>query len=178
MKWWWNREAPSAPAVQIGEPGTTQPFYLLQTAGMGDEPMRVPRGMESLAHVELCLCLPRDWPTTEEWPVRLLKAVAQYPRVHRTWIAWGQTLGSVLEPAATGGRFAGVLLTAPALLPPDKAEITHSDGRVVRTLAVVPILEDELRFAHGHSGEELDDLLTRAGVTELIDPHRKSVLTV
>jgi hypothetical protein len=176
VKFWWSRDDTPQPVVNITSPTRKRPFYTLQTSGMSDRPMRVPRGMEGLALVEVCLCLPRDWPMTEEWPMRLLKTVAQYPRVHKTWIAWGHTLGSLLEPASAGGRFTGVLLTAPAHLPPGSEEVTREDGKVVRYLAVVPLLEDELRFAREHSAEELDEKLTAAGVTEMVDASRKSVL--
>jgi Suppressor of fused protein (SUFU) len=164
--------------VQIENPTRKRPFYTVKTTGMSDKPMKVPRGMEDLALTEVCLCLPRDWPMSAEWPLRLIQVVALYPHVHRTWVAWGHTLGSLAEPAANdpSGRFVGVLLTAPAHLPAGAEEIARADGRTVRYLAVVPLLEEELRFARERSGEELDEKLTAAGVTELLDPTRKSVV--
>ena len=164
--------------VRVEAPNRERPFYTLKTSGMSERPMKVPRGMQDLALTEVCLCLPKDWPMAEEWPFRLLKVVALYPHIHKTWVAWGQTLGSLLEPAAQDptGRFSGVLLTAPAYLRDGAEQFTRADGRVVRYLAVVPLLREELRFAHENSGEALDEKLTAAGVTELLDPKRKSAV--
>ena len=164
--------------LQIENPTRERPFYTVKSAGMSERPMKVPRGMEDLALSEVCLCLPKNWPMAEEWPMRLVQVVALYPHVHKTWVTWGHTLGSLAEPAANDpqGRFVGVLLTAPAHLPEGTEQFVREDGRVVRYLAVVPLLEEELRFAREKSGEELDGKLTAAGVTELLDPRRKSVL--
>ncbi len=65
-------------------------------------------------------------------------------------------------------------MTAPAMLP-DGAEEIVRDGRTIRYLAVVPITADELQFKLEHDAEALDERLTAARVTELVDVGRRSV---
>jgi hypothetical protein len=131
--------------------------------------------MEDLALAEVCLCLPADWPRIEDWPVRLLKAVARYPHLTRTWVAWGHTVENP-KPYDPAGRFTGALLTAPATLPSGAEELTLDDGRVIRYLAVVPLTAEELRFAREYDPEAIDNKLTAARVTECIRPDRPSVV--
>jgi hypothetical protein len=160
--------------VYVVKPGAGRPFYTVLTSGMSDRAMTVPAGMEDLAFTEVCLCLPADWDMQDFWPIRLLKAIARYPHLTKSWVAWGQTIPNpaALDP---GGRFVGVLLTAPGKLPLGAEEVRLEDGREVRYLAVVPLLEGEMKLAMEHGGEELDSALTAAGVTELIDPARVTV---
>jgi Suppressor of fused protein (SUFU) len=163
--------------LRLTEPTAERPFYTLKTSGMSARAMTVPAGMEDLAFAEVCLCLPADGPAPDDdyWPVRLLKAVAHYPHLTKGWIAWGSTVENP-KPYDPAGRFIGAFLTAPAKLPLGDEEFTREDGRLVRYLAVVALMESELRFAREHGPEELDERLTRAGVTELIEPGRASVV--
>ena len=89
-------------------------------------------------------------------------------------MAWGHTVENP-EPYDSAGRFKGVFLTAPALLPEGAEEIVREDGRRIRYLAVVPITAEELQFKLEQDAEALDRRLTSAGVTELIDVGRRSV---
>jgi hypothetical protein len=163
--------------LRVTKPTADRPFYTLMTWGMSGRPMSVPAGMEDLAFAEVCLCLRADGPAPDDdyWPVRLLKAVARYPHLTKTWVAWGSTVENP-QPYDPAKRFVGALLTAPALLPMGAEEVTREDGRIVRYLAVVPLTGTELRFAREHDPEELDERLTRAGVTELVNPDRPSVV--
>src|SRR5215472_16362225 len=163
--------------LRVTQPTPERPFYTLKTWGMSGRAMAVPTGMEDLAFAEVCLCLPQPGPGPGEdyWPVRLLKAVARYPHLTKGWVAWGSTVKNP-APYDPDGRFIGAFLTAPARLPIGEEELTREDGRVIRYLAVIPVTESELRFAGEAGPEALDERLTRAKVTELIEPGRKSVI--
>ena len=52
--------------VHMVEPTPERPCYTLVTSGMSDKPMQAPEGHEDLAYTELMICLPPNWPLTEE----------------------------------------------------------------------------------------------------------------
>jgi hypothetical protein len=165
-------------------PTKARPFHTLMTAGMSDRAMMTPAGLDEMALAEICLCLPEKWPMDDEeqlnqeqyyWPVRLLKAIARYPHLTKTWVTWGSTMENpkAYDPE---GRFRGVLLTAPARLPIGSEEVVRDDGRAVRYLAAVPLTLQEIEFERQQGAEALDERLTRARVTDLVDLGRKSVV--
>jgi len=48
-------------------PSSQRPFHVLVTSGMSQRPMIIPVGVdEDLAHAELLMCLPRDWPVSDD----------------------------------------------------------------------------------------------------------------
>jgi hypothetical protein len=67
--------------VHIVAPTEERPFYSLITSGMSDKPMNAPEGAEEFRYAELMICLPADWPMTQEewkqdadsfWPIQSL----------------------------------------------------------------------------------------------------------
>lgn len=147
--------------------------------------MTMPTGLEGLAHVELCLCLPPEWPLRVDtndwqqprffWPIKVLKQAAKYPHENQTWLSWGHTVpySEAMDPA---GRFFGLLLAHPGTFPDGASELVSVDGDPITYLAIIPLLRDEVEFASARGGDELDEKLIEAGVSELLDPERRSVL--
>jgi hypothetical protein len=68
-------------------PTANKPYHTLVTSGMSDRPMTVPPGANQGQFAEVMLCLPADWPMTQEafrdesnyWPLRWLKILARFP---------------------------------------------------------------------------------------------------
>ena len=168
------------------QPGDGRDWITLLTSGMAERPMHMPDELEELAHAELTLALPADWPLAQEafedernyWPIRLLKDLARLPHEFETFFTVGHTVpnGDPPEPYAEDTKLCCALI-APTVLGREGFESFEvSDGRVVRVYGVVPLHRDEMELKLDKGLDALIDLLDRHEVTELIDPSRPSVV--
>lgn len=72
--------------VHVVKPTADRPYYTLITSGMSDLPMKAPEKVGDCRFAELMICLPADWPMTQEawndprhyWPIRALKFLAGF----------------------------------------------------------------------------------------------------
>jgi hypothetical protein len=175
--------------VHVVPPNHSRPYFTLVTSGMSDLDMHTPAELEEFALAELCLCLPADWPLSMTnfgwrepkyfWPLAILRRIARYPHRHKTWLSWGHTIGNVEhpEPIAADANFTGIMLLNPQTFPEDADKVTtEEDGRTINFLAVLPLLPPELEFARKLDSDSLEEKLFEAGVTELLNPNRPSVI--
>ncbi len=174
--------------IHIVRPSPARPFLTLLTSGMSDLDMHTPDGLEDLALAELCLCLPAHWPLSLTnlawrepkyfWPINFLQQSARYPHRHKTWFSWGHVVEGVEDwlHADAGVNFTGILLLKPQTFPEAADKLTTEDGRVVHFLAIVPILPKEIVFDSNHESGALEEKLFAAGVSEIVDPQRASVV--
>jgi len=174
--------------VHVVRPTPTRPHFTLLTSGMSDLDMRVPEGLEDLALAEVCLCLPKEWPLAMDdfgwrepryfWPVAILQQVARYPHINQTWFSWGHTVGSVErpEPLRVETRFTGLMLVNPATFPEGADTVETKDGRAMHYLALIPLLEQEMKFKQKFDSDTLEEKLKEAGVTELLNSKRSSAV--
>ena len=174
--------------VHVVRPTTIRPYFTLLTSGMSDLDMRVPKGLEDLALAEVCLCLPREWPLAMDdfgwrepryfWPIALLKNAAKYPHINQTWLSWGHSVGSVERPEPLNSEtdFTGVMLLNPATFPEGADAVETEDGRTIHYLALVPLLEQEMRFKQEFDSDALEEKLVEADITELLNPTRLSAV--
>ena len=175
--------------VHVVLPSAPRPYYTLLTSGMSDRAMRGLRSAAKSALAEVCLCLPKEWPIGQKdmewatpeffWPIVVLKNVARYPHVHETWLAAGHTIGSSQQPMALDpeNRFVGLILVKPRSFSEEAQQITVADGREIQYLAIIPLLKEELTFKLELGADALDEKLNAAGITELLNPHRRSVIS-
>jgi hypothetical protein len=174
--------------VHVVRPTPTRPYFTLLTSGMSDLDMRVPAGLEDLALAEVCLCLPKEWPLAMDdfgwrepryfWPIAILQQAARYPHINQTWFSWGHTVGSVErpEPLHVETRFTGLVLANPATFPEGADTVETKDGRAIHYLALIPLLEQEMKFKQKFDSATLQQKLKEADVTELLNPKRSSVV--
>jgi Suppressor of fused protein (SUFU) len=158
----------------------------LVTCGMAERPMTVPDSLEEYRYAELLLALPSDWPLTEDafadervyWPIRLLKDLGRLPHEFETFLYYGHSIpnGDPPEPYAAGTKLCGALISPPLLVPDGFEQLQVSDDRVVHFYAVSVLHRDELEYKLEHGAEALWERLDEAGVTELVDPARASVV--
>ncbi len=80
------------------------------------------------------------------------------------------------EPIDSETNFTGVMLLKPATFPQGTDEVETEDGRTIRYLALVPLLAKEMNFGKEFDSDALEDKLIEADITELLDPHRLSVV--
>lgn len=174
--------------IHVVKPTSPKPFFTLLTSGMSDLDMTVPEDFEDWALAELCLCLPPTWPLgmtncgwrepKYSWPIRILQQAARYPHMHRTWLGWGHSVPLVPSDGADPeeARFKGTVFLRPQTFPESAGEVATADGRTIRYLAVIPLLPPELTYKQSLGIETFAERLFASGVTELLDPHRPSVV--
>jgi hypothetical protein len=168
-------------------PSDERPWITLVTSGMSQRPMKAPRELgPEVTRAELMLALPPDWPTDDEsladerhyWPFRILQMLATLPHEFDTWLWVDHTIpnGDPPEPYAEGTGLCCAMLIPPETAAEDFIQMRHGDD-VVTFLGICPLYEDEMRLKLEAGAEELARRLDEAGVTELIDPTRRSVAT-
>jgi hypothetical protein len=106
------------------------------------------------------------------WPIALLKAAAGVP-LAGIWLAPGATV-VVPDMVNAGLGFTAALVTTPVSLPagPWKA---GEDGETSMLHALVPIYPEERAFLREYGSGKLQELLTAAGVTDVVDYTRPNV---
>jgi Suppressor of fused protein (SUFU) len=174
--------------LHVVMPNPERPFFTLLTSGMSDRDMHVPAGAEDLALAEVCLCLPEYWPLSMTnfgwrerkffWPIDILQSAARYPHVHRTWLGWGHSVPHSPPKDATPEetRFTGMAFVPPQTFPEGANEVATEDGRTIHFLGIIPLPALELAFRETFGVDALEEKLFAAGITELLDPQRPSVV--
>jgi len=173
--------------VHLVPPAPTRDWNTLVTCGMAERPMTVPEGLEDYRYAELLLALPSSWPLREDafadesnyWPVRLLKDLARLPHDYDTFLCYGHTVpnGDPPQPYADGTGFSGAFIGGPMLTPEEFDELTLSDGRLVRFMAVFPLFAEEMAFKLEHGSEALSKRFVEHGVSEWVNVDRPSVVS-
>jgi hypothetical protein len=163
-----------------------RPWSTLVTCGMAQRPMSVPEGLEDYRYAELMLALPADWALDADswederwyWPIRLLKMLARLPHEYETFLYSSHTIPNLdpPEPYARGTELCAALISRPELVPEEVESLTVSDGRVVQLWGVFALHRDEMELKLQEGVESLLPRLHAAGITELVDPVRPSVV--
>jgi Suppressor of fused protein (SUFU) len=165
-----------------------RPYHTLVTSGMSEKAMPVPNGALDGRFAELAICLPPNWPLTMEawkdeanwWPIKLLKRLARYPHENKTWMYSGHSVvwSNPPKPFAENTRMTAVVLLRPRLIPEENQIIHVTKNKHIRLWGVFPIYQEELVLKVRDGSDKLDELFDQCGVTELLDPNRKSVAAV
>jgi hypothetical protein len=164
-------------------PSETLPWHTLVTCGMAAKPMQAPQ--PDLAFAELTLALPSDWPMGDEdwsderhwWPMRLLKFLARVPHEYATWLGEGHTIPNddPPQPYAPGTALSGAML-GPPLLPPADFRVLERPEGAINFYAVIPLHGAEMEYKLAEGADALFDRLDEAGINEVVDPRRPSVV--
>jgi len=173
--------------IHVIAPTPARDYYTLVTMGMSDRPMNVPSGLEDYRYAELLLCLPPDWPlpqlyetdVAEEhyWPIRWLKVLAHYPHTYDSWLWASHTVpnGDPPEAYAANTRLCCSLVSHPLLFGDDLITLPVRADKLVHFHSLIPIFKEEMDLKLEKGFDALIHRLDRAGVTELLNIHRKSV---
>jgi hypothetical protein len=168
--------------IHIVNPSEERPWFTLVTSGMSERPMTTPDGIGAeYSRAELTMALPPDWPiqSKEErhyWPFRILQQIATLPHRFGSWVWTNHTIPNddPPQPYAEDTGFCCALLGVPLLAADDFVHMTHGD-HAVTFLGIYPLYEDETNFKLNDGAKALNERLSAAGVTELLDPSRPSV---
>jgi hypothetical protein len=169
--------------VHVVAPTAERPVFTLVTSGMSERPMSSSSGD---CYAELTIVLPPTWPSVDSddfrrsqgyWPYELLQDLAQLPHEFDTLLWSGHTVpnGDPPAPYAPDTKLCGALLVPP-LIAPDGFETLRLGERVIQFLAVIPLHRDEMQLKLDKGLDKLFDRLDEAGVTEILDPERPSVV--
>ena len=166
-------------------PTEDRPFRTLVTSGMSERRMHVPDDALEYRYLELMICLPPDWPVTQEaladenhyWPIRGLKRLARFPHQYDTWLFYGHTVpnGEPPAPLAQNNQFTGWLLMPPQLAPDLFLELEINEQTSVHFAALYPLYDAEMQLKLDAGTEVLFERMIQNGVTELVDVDRKNV---
>jgi len=172
--------------VHVVPPSPERNYFTLVTSGMSDLPMSPPEEFAECAYAELMMCLPPDWPLSEEgsgelevyWPVELLKFLAHLPHEYETWFAESHTVpnSESFEHYASNTEFCAVTFATPKTTPAEFAKLQVADDKVIHFLAVIPLYLSEIKLALKDGSEPLFELLEANGVTEVLDLNRKNLV--
>ncbi len=179
--------------VLVYPPNKDSDFWVYVTSGMGDKRMATPPEADAAewARSELMIALPREWgqqiadlgqvksgdTDSTYWPIGLLKWLARYPHEASTWFAYGHTIPAFdAQPYCPESRLNGAMLVLSTLLPDDAVRMRLPDGDLLTFLGVVLLYPEELEFKLTHGFGEICRRLERAGVNEVVDIHRRSVI--
>jgi hypothetical protein len=171
--------------VHVIEPTDRRPFYTLVTSGMSDLPMTAPPEMEEFRYAELMICLPPDWPLSQEafedesnyWPVRLLKLLARLPHEYQTWLCIDHTVpnGDPPEPYAPNTKFVCAMLVPPVLEDEDFFALEIDEEKTIRFYSILPLYAEETDYKLKHGADALMERLDQAGISPVVDVGRKNV---
>jgi Suppressor of fused protein (SUFU) len=156
--------------------------------GMSALPMTLPEAAEGeLTRLELMISLPPDWSKPQPGPaavrfaddefvpVGAMKRSALYVHEQATWFRHGHTIQWNFPDGHALSAFKGFLLAATPKWP-KLAVHTRPDGEAVGVLALIPLYAEEMAFKLEHGADALFKLADRAGLTDLIEPGRASLL--
>lgn len=171
----------------VRDMGEKRHHYLI-TSGMSEKPMPVPEGASDGRYAELVIGLPATWPLSPEafkdeanyWPIRMLKGLARFPHENKTWLYEGHSAHWLNPPTpiASNTAMTSVVLLHPRLIPEDAQCVRVSNKKEIRLWGVYPCYCEEVDLKEREGSGRLDELFDRHGVTELLDPQRRSVAPV
>ena len=171
--------------VHLVPPGARNPYWMLFTTGMSARPMTMPPGAPGSPYAELAILLPPEWRCDQEswkderwyWPVRWLKTLARLPHEYRTWLSHGHTIpnGDPARPFDRSTALSGMIVFPSISLTPEAQQIPVGDLEI-DLWTLWPLHADEMQYKLDHGADALIDLFESAGVRDVIDPDRPSVV--
>lgn len=173
--------------VHVVAPTPKRNYFTLITSGMSEFEMNVPEGMEDSKFLELAICLPANWPLSQDsfglgndevyWPIEWLKALAKYPILMDTWLWLGHTIpnGDPPEQFASDTEMCCWILGVPMFCDSKFFELSIDDRKSIFFPQLLPITEQEIEFKLKHDAQRLFEQFEKSSFDNLIDPKRHSL---
>lgn len=173
--------------IHVMWPTEEAPFFVAYTTGMSDLPMSIPsdippKGRKELELAELYLFLPGDWPLSPDsppeesafWPIGMMKAMARFPHLYQTWLAYGHTVpnGPEYAPLHRSVGFGGVVFncgTGPL------STMTAKDGRLLHLYQMIPLYKEEIEYKLKYGMEGLQKVFQEKELSPVLDPKRPNL---
>ncbi|HTS92008.1 MAG TPA: suppressor of fused domain protein [Stellaceae bacterium] len=171
--------------VHLYPPRTGRDFLVLVSHGMSRLPMTVPKEIPERRWGELMVCLPPEWPLSDEdiredrnyWPLRWIKTLAGLPHRYRTWLGPYHTIPNGDPPRAFAAdtSLCCWLLVPPVILGEGFPKLALPGGETLYLYNLVPIHRSEMDFKLQHGSEKLVEQLWNARGLGVMDIARKPV---
>ena len=167
------------------KPGPDRPFHSLITSGMSDLPMNVPEGLENLRYAEVSICLPPDWPMSQEdfrdennyWPIRMLKVMARFPHEYNTWLGFGHTIPYGNPPMAYADNTKmNSMLLMPSVLFGEAFQKLELPERSIHFYSLIPLYQEEVEKKLQQGVESLFDGFDEYGVNDILTVDRPNTV--
>jgi len=166
------------------KPSKRLPYNILITMGMSALPMQVPPAYYGPRYSELMIILPPDWKISQKfwrdkkyfWPFSILTKYARYPHANKTFLNCGHTITNGVPPVsfAENTELSSVLIDKPRLFDEEFAYLETKDKKVY-FFTLIPIYEEERRFAIQFGSDELFRLFEINNVSQVVDINRKNI---
>lgn len=166
------------------KPSERHPYNILFTTGMSYLPMNTPDGREDYRYAELMVCLPPNWPISDEaykdhdnyWPVYWLKMLSRLPHEHNTWLGEGHTIpnGDPAEPLSSSTPMNGVILLPPLRVSQEFHTLKIDNDHSVHFYCLVPLFAEEMNIKLNEGYDALTDKFDKHHINELVDLKRKN----
>jgi hypothetical protein len=167
------------------KPTPQRNFHTLITSGMSDHPMKTPPQAEQCKYAELLICLPPQWPLSDEamkdennyWPIRALKMLARLPHAYDTWLWYAHTIpnGDPPKPFARNTNLSGIIIELPILAPKDFFKLEITPEKTIYFFSILPIYTEEMNFKLHKGADALFERFDQQGINELLDVQRPNV---
>lgn len=174
--------------VHIMHPTEQSPFYIMFTTGMSNLPMTLPEHLKmqkDLERAELFMFLPLEWnlgeigqvsadlPYEQNWPIQIVKYLANFPHEHRTWLGWGHTIpnGADYQPIIEGSGMGGVVLLE---LDQRMSPMKTGNGTEIHLYMVAPAYREEIEYKLEHGMSALSELFAKKELSLVIDLYREN----
>ena len=171
--------------VHVVKPTSDRPYYTLITSGMSDLPMKAPPHAGDCRFAELMICLPADWPMSQEawkdpshyWPIQGLKFLARFPHQYDTWLWYGHTIpnGDPPAPVAENTALNCLMLGPPMTVSTEFWRLPVSKDKVIHFFALFPIYQEEVDLKLKKGADELFTRFEKSKITELLNIRRRNV---
>ncbi|MGL6072806.1 MAG: suppressor of fused domain protein [Fimbriiglobus sp.] len=150
---------------------------VLASEGMSREAMRVPEGNQAPRFAEVMIRLPADWPLDPEslkddqhrWPVDWVRRIAEFPHANQTFFGASYAFDNK-QPLGPGTRFTALLVARGS---------TYNrliDSERITVYSVYPLYPEEMELYQSKGVKKLLALFDEHQVTQMVNPHRDSVL--
>ena len=156
---------------------------ILMTKGLSNFKMQVHPKHEGEEFVELYMFLPSYWSENEwkesknEWIFSCLSKAKNHVINSNVWYGHGHTFSTKIDGALifNGIEQNDYIISNPIVLK-DFLKPVHSNNRVIRFLAIIPIYKKEREYKEARGTFKLFEKFRQFGVTEKMDGYRESVM--
>lgn len=166
------------------KPNENRNFHTFITSGMSFIPMNPIEGAEHEKYAELIVCLPADWPVSEEdfnninnyWPIAWLKMLARFPHDHNTWLGFSHTMPNYDPPMPIANTsFHGIMLLPPVSVPHSALKLQINEEVSINFYCIIPLYKEEMQYKLDNGYSDLLDRFDEKGINEVIDIKRDNV---
>jgi hypothetical protein len=118
--------------------------------------------------------LPSDWKLEKHfWPVDLLRILARYPVMYKTWLDYGHTI-THSRSLCIDTKLISTILLKSKMLPEGFQKIKYGKN-IIEVYLAFPLYGEEVWYRNENGVAKLLELFGKENISEIIDYNRKNV---